>query len=251
MHLEHHGFHLVARLHHLGGMFHAPRPGHLADVDQAFDARLQLHESPIVRDIHYVPDDARVQREALRNQFPRIGPDLLHAQGHAFLALVEFEHLDGDLVAHVQDFRRMGDPSVRHVGDVQQAVDAAQVDEGAVVGQVLDRPGDDRSFGQMLQGGALARVDLLFDGGLARHHHVAAAAIELDDFDRDVLSHQRIQVVDRTRIRLAPGHESLDPHVHRQAALDASQHAAGEDELLLVGLIQVVPHAQARGAGVR
>ena len=42
MHLEDHGFHLIARLHHLGGMLHAPRPGHFADVDQPFDARLRV-----------------------------------------------------------------------------------------------------------------------------------------------------------------------------------------------------------------
>ena len=61
---------------------------------------------------------------------------------------------------------------------------------------------------------------------------------------------QRIQVVNRARIGLRSRHEGLDSHVHRQPALDAAQHAAGDDELFLVGLFQVVPDAQPRGARV-
>ena len=86
---------------------------------------------------------------------------------------------------------------------------------------------------------------------LARDHHVAAAAVELDDLDRDILPDQGIQIVDGARVGLRAGHEGLDPHIHRQAALDAAQHAAGDDQLFLVGLLQVVPDAQARGARVR
>ena len=39
----------------------------------------------------------------------------------------------------------------RHVGDVQQAVDAAEVDERAVLGEVLDDALDDRAFLQALE----------------------------------------------------------------------------------------------------
>ena len=38
------------------------------------------------------------------------------------------------------------DAAPGHVGDVQQAVDAAQVDERAVVGDVLDEAVDDLAF---------------------------------------------------------------------------------------------------------
>ena len=134
---------------------------------------------------------------------------------------------------------------------MQQAVDAAQVDERAVIGQVLHHAGDHRALGQVLQRGALADLDLLFHRHLARDHHVSAAAVELDDLDRNVLSHQGVQVVHRARIGLRSRHEGLDAYVHRQPALDPPQHASGDDELLLVGLVQVVPDAQARGPRMR
>ncbi len=35
---------------------------------------------------------------------------------------------------------RVGDPRVRHVGDVQQTVDAAEIDKRPEVGDVLDDP---------------------------------------------------------------------------------------------------------------
>ena len=98
-----------------------------------------------------------------------------------------------------------------------------------------------------VEGGALALVDFFFDGELARDHHVAAAPIQLDDLDRHILADQGVQVAHRTRIGLRSRHESLDAHVHRQAAFDAAQHAAGDDELLLVGLFEVVPNAQPGG----
>jgi hypothetical protein len=82
----------------------------------------------------------------------------------------------------------MRDAAIRHVGDVQQAVQAAQIDEGAVFGQVLDHAGDDGAFLQLIERGALALVDLLFHGQLARDHHVAAAPVQLDDLDRNILA---------------------------------------------------------------
>jgi hypothetical protein len=65
----------------------------------------------------------------------------------------------------------------RHVGDVQQAVDAAEVDERTVVGEVLDHAADDRAFVQVVeQLGALFALRVLFDHGTARNDDVVALA---------------------------------------------------------------------------
>ena len=77
----------------------------------------------------------------------------------------------------------MLDALPRHVGDVQQAVDAAEVDERAVVGEVLDHALDDRAFLQLLeQLGALGAVFLL-DDRATRHDDVVALLVELDDLE--------------------------------------------------------------------
>ncbi len=93
----------------------------------------------------------------------------------------------------------------------------------------------------------LTRVDFFLNRGFARHDHVAAAAVELDDLNRDILTDQGIEVVNGAGIGLRTGHEGLDADIHRETAFDAAENVPGKDELLLVGLIEVVPDAQARG----
>ena len=51
--------------------------------------------------------------------------------------------------------------------------------------------------------------------------------------------------MDRTWVGLRAWHEGLDAHIHRQAALHAPQHAAGNHQLFLISLFQVVPDTQA------
>src|SRR6266849_6724721 len=62
MQIEHYRFHLVPRLYHFGGMLHASRPGHFADVNEAFHSGLELHERTVVSDIHHSPYDAAADR---------------------------------------------------------------------------------------------------------------------------------------------------------------------------------------------
>ena len=135
---------LVARLDHLRRMLHPLGPGHLGDVHQAFDALLQLDERAVVGDRENAAANLRADRVALGRIQPRVRRQLLEAQRNALLVLVELQHLHLDLVADVDQVARMRQPAPAHVGDVQQAIQAAQVDERAVVGQVLHRAGQDR-----------------------------------------------------------------------------------------------------------
>ena len=83
---------------------------------------------------------------------PGIGLELLHAQRNAPFLAIELQHLDRDLIARMHHFGGMADARVRHVGHVQQAVDAAQVDERAVVGEILHHAGHHGALLQILQG---------------------------------------------------------------------------------------------------
>ncbi len=60
---------------------------------------------------------------------------------------------------------------------------------------------------KMFQRDRFALIDFLLHRRPAGNHHIAAAAIELDDFDRNVLAHQRVQVAERADIHLRTGHE--------------------------------------------
>ena len=123
------------------------------DVDQAFDARLQFHERAVVGDVDDAADDVRARRDSARRRRATDPAQLLEAEGDALLILVELQDFDLDLVATLSRSRGCVRRPQRHVGDVQQAVDAAEVDERAVVGQVLDGAGHDRALFQVLEGG--------------------------------------------------------------------------------------------------
>ena len=96
----------------------------------------------------------------------------------------------------------MVDAAPCHVGDVQQAVDAAEVDERTVVGDVLDDAVDNLAFFEVLHDFRTLLGAALFENGAARHDDVAAAAIHLEDLEGLRVVHQRGDVADRTDVDL-------------------------------------------------
>ena len=110
----------------LAGMDVLLGPAHLGDVDQALDARLQLHEGAVVGDVGDRALEAGADRILGLDAGPRIGLQLLHAEADALRLRVDAHDLHLDGVADVDDLARMIDAAPGHVGDVQQAVDAAR-----------------------------------------------------------------------------------------------------------------------------
>ena len=171
---------------------------HFRDVDQALDPRLQLHEGAVVGDVGDAAGVLGARRILRRHAFPRIGLELLHAQADALRLRVEADDLHLDLLADLQRLARVVDAAPGDVGDMQQPVHAAQVDERAVVGDVLHHAVEDHAFLQALdQLAALLGAGLL-QHGAAGHHDVAARAVHLQDLERLRRAHQR-------RRRRAPG----------------------------------------------
>src|SRR5262249_4722708 len=118
-HLDH-----LTHLHHLGGMRDLFGPRHLGDVDQSFDTPLELNERGVVDQAHDLALQACPDGKLIRDRVPRVGHDLLHAEGNALALGVEFEDHDFDAVAHFHHLRGMADAPPGHVADVQDAVDA-------------------------------------------------------------------------------------------------------------------------------
>ena len=149
--VEDHDLHLVPQGDDLGGMDILVGPVHLGDVDQALDALLDLDEAAIVGDVGDLAEDPSALGIAAGDVDPGVLAHLLEAQGDALAIAVELEDLDHDLVADLHHLGGVLDATPGHVGDVEQAVDAAQVEEGAVVGQVLDHALDLHALFQLLQ----------------------------------------------------------------------------------------------------
>ncbi len=241
--LEHLHFDFLRGRDDLAGMHVLLGPRHFRDVDQAFDARLQFDERAVVGDVGDAAGEARIERVLRLDALPRIVQQLLHAERDAVGFVVDLDDLHLDRLADVEHFGRMVDAAPRDVGDVQQAVDAAEIDERTVIGDVLDHAVDHLTLFEVLH-----QLLALFGAGLfehraARDDDVAAAAIHLEDLERLRIVHQRADVADRTDIDLRArqeGHGAVE--IDGEAALDLIEDDAVN---LLVGVERLLELAPA------
>src|SRR4029453_4602201 len=111
---------------------------HLRDMEQPVPPRLQLDERAEVGKADDLARHPRAHRIALLDRGPRVGLDLLEPERDPFVLAVEIEDLRLDLLALLEDLRRMTHVAgPGHVRDVQQAVDPRlELDERSEIGEV-------------------------------------------------------------------------------------------------------------------
>ena len=141
----------------------------------------------------------------------------------------------------------MADAAPRHIGDVEQAVDTAEIDEGAVVGDVLHHAAQHLALGERLERLLLLLGVLFFEQRLAREHDVAALLVDLDDAHPELLPAERVEVAHGPDIDLRAGKERADADVDRQPALDPLDDAADDDLAFRIGLLDLVPNLHLLG----
>src|SRR4029434_5099017 len=108
-------------------------------MDEAFDTRFKLHECPIRNQINYCAFDLGTHRIFGLDLFPRIRQFLLQTKADPFLLPINIEDNTLDVVPDLENLGRMSDATPTHVGDMEQAVNAVQVDKRAEISNVFDR----------------------------------------------------------------------------------------------------------------
>ncbi len=142
----------------------------------------------------------------------------------------------------------MLDALPRHVGDVQQAVDAAEIDERTVVGEVLDHALERRAFLQVLQQRLALGAVLGLDDRAPRHDDVVALLIELDDLELERRAFEGRRIADRPHVdERARQERANEVDVDREAAAYAAADRALDDLALLERLLEPRPSARALG----
>src|SRR2546423_2586451 len=205
--LEDLDFDLLRGRYDLAGVHVLLGPRHLGDVDEALDAGLELDEGAVIGDVGDPALVARAHREFRLDALPGIVEQLLHAERDAVGLVIDLDDLHLDLLPDVEHLGRVIDAAPGDIGDVEQAVDAAEIDEGAVVRDVLDHAVDHLALFEVLhQLLALLRPGLL-EHGASRHHDVAAATIHFQNLERLRHIHQRGDVPDRPDVDLAARQE--------------------------------------------
>src|SRR5690606_11952208 len=233
--LENHDFDFFAQGDNLARIDVLVGPVHFGNVHQTFDTVFDFNERTVVGEVRDLAEQAGALRVATGQTDPGIFAQLLDAQGDTALFLVELENLGFDFLTHLQHLGGVTHTAPCHVGDVQQAVDTAQVDERTVVGDVLDDTLDDGTFVQGLEQLLALFAHAGFENGTARQHNVIALAVELDDLELEGLAFVRRGVVVGTKVDQQTRQEVTDivghdceAALHLAAAVALNQFARPE-----------------------
>src|SRR3989454_2901134 len=210
-------------------------------MDEAFHARLQLDEGAVIGQADDPALDPGADRVLGGNTHPGIGALLLQAERDAAGLAIVLEDHDLDAVADHVDLRWMADAAPRHIGDVEEPVDPAEVHEGAVIRDVLDGAVHELAFGEVRQGPLPALVARLLEQEPAGHDHVAAPLVDLDDLHGEGLADELFGVTHRMQVDLGAWQEGFYADVHHHPALDAADDPAFDNGLLFVDPLQVFP----------
>src|SRR5687767_2387630 len=242
--LEHDRFDRLADAHELRRVTNVARPAHLADVHETFDARLELDERTVVRDRDDLAGHARADRILRRDVLPRIRLELLEAERDALALPVDVEHFDFELAPDLDHLRRVRDASPGHVGDVQEAVDATEIDERSEVGDVLHDTFAHLVLLELLHQLLALAGTLRLENHAARDDNVAAALVQLDDLELVLLTEELVDVRHAPQRDLRAGEECVDAHeVDDHTTLDLLDERAFHRLIVLVRETDALPHA--------
>ena len=135
----------------------------------------------------------------------------------------------------------MVDVLPRQLADVDQAVHAAEVDEGAEADDRRHRALADLADLEVVEE-RVARLLLgLLEVGAAAEHDVVAVLVELDDLGLDALADVRLQVAHPAQLDERGRQEAAQADVDDEAALDDLDHRTLDDAVLLLDPLDRAP----------
>src|ERR1044071_1369333 len=106
----------------------------------------------------------------------------------------------------------MRDAAPRHVRDVEQAVDAAEIDECTEVGDVLDDALPHLVLLELLHELLALAGPLVLEDDTTRDDDIAATLVQLDDLELELLAEQLVDVRDAAERDLRTREERVDAH---------------------------------------
>ena len=238
---EHDGLDLLALLEDVGGLGDALGPGQLGDVHEALDAGLDLDEGAVGHEVDDLALDLGPDGILLVDVVPGVGGLLLEAQGDALLLAVHVQDDDVELLADLEQLARVSKAAPGHVRDVQQAVEAVEVDEGTEVGDVLDGALADVAGHHLREQRGAAGVALGLDQLTTAEDDVLAVRVELDDAELVRVADEREEILGRDNVHLRRGAERLDADVDEEATLDDALDLAVDGAALVANGLDAIP----------
>ena len=195
-------FYFVTYLHEVLCGTQVLAPGHFRYVDQAFYARSDFDECTVIGHhdnfAFYFVTYFQVRIQSV----PRMRSQLFQTQCDTLLLVVEVKDNHIDLLVKLYHFFRVAHTSPREVGDVNQTVYAAQVDEDAVRGDILNGTLEYLSFFKLADDFFFLLFQFGFDKSLVRNNDILEFLVDFNDLEFHSLSYEYIVVADRFHVDL-------------------------------------------------
>src|SRR6266404_6370276 len=131
---EHNRLDFLVRFKDVGGFGDSFGPGKFGDMNQALDAGFQFDKRTVRHKVDHFAFDLGADRVLRFDGVPRIGQLLFQAQADPFFFAIDVQDYDIDILADFENFGRVANAPPAHIGNVEQTVDAVQIDEGAEIG---------------------------------------------------------------------------------------------------------------------
>ena len=196
-------------------------------MNKTFNTAAQFNKSAIIGDIGHPTGHFAVEREIHRNFIPRICLKLFHAKADALGFRIDFHHLHFHRLTDIYHFRRVIDTPPGNISDMQQAVNAAQINKGTIISDVFDHTFNNLAFNQILHDFIAGFGAGFFHNGPPRNHNIAAPTIHFQNLKGLRHIHQRRNIAHRTNIDLtARQKRRCAVQINGKAAFDATKNHA-------------------------
>ncbi len=224
---EDNGLNFVANVHELLSRAQVLAPRHLRNVDQAFNARSNLNECTVVGDDNNLTLHVVTHLELAVESIPRMRSELLQTESDALLLVIEVEDNDIDLLVEGNNLVRIAYAAPRKVGDVDESVNTAEVNEYTVRSDVLDGTFENLTLFELADDFFLLLFQFGLDESLVRNNNVAEFLVDLHHLELHRLAYEYIVVAYGMNVDLATWQEGLDAeyinnHTTLCAALDVT-----------------------------
>ncbi len=209
--------------------------GQLADVDQALEAVTDAHECAEVDELGDRAVDDVADLEVRDRGVPRVGLQAADRQADPATLMVDVDDLGLDLLADVVAGLGVVDLVPGELALVDEAVDAAEVDEDAERGDRADRAGDLLADLQAAEQLVALLAALLVEGDLLGQDQAVGLAVDLEDLEPELAADERHQLLGDllgrvARLVVLRAAREVDDLADRDEAADA----AIDDEATLV-----------------
>ena len=116
-----------------------------------------------------------------------------------------------------------------------------EVDEGAEVDDVRDRPLDDVARREPVEDRLPHVLALVLEHRAAREHDVVAAAVQLDHLAAQLLAEELVEILDAADVDERRRQEAAHAEVEDETALDDLDHRSVDGLAALGGALDVLP----------